>query len=127
MALNPTRKNSIFDKMGKRRQSKAYIEHEHKKLSDIMKSKTVLSFGYKSYLNYYYKMMIFNLFRCFSRCFNCTKCCREQKHSSMTARKYKRAQNAHKKISEELDLLQIVKTLRKARFMIDNSMTLKQQ
>ena len=30
----------------------------------------------------------------------------------MTARKYKRANNAYSKIAEEMDILQIVKTLR---------------
>ena len=45
----------------------------------------------------------------------------------MTARKYSRANNAYKKIAEETDLLEIIKTLRKARLIINWRMTQKQQ
>ena len=45
----------------------------------------------------------------------------------MTARKYSRANNAYKKIAEETDLLEIVKTLRRARLIINWRMTWKQQ
>lgn len=41
----------------------------------------------------------------------------------MTARKYSRANNAYKKIAEETDLLEIIKTLRKARLIINWRMT----
>jgi hypothetical protein len=41
----------------------------------------------------------------------------------MTARKYKRQMNANKKLLEELDLIEIVKTLRQARFLIDQTFT----
>ena len=77
-------------------------------LRAIMKSKVILSFGYKSYVNYWFKMFVFGFYLFFRNCFSCHKCfrcCRATKHSSMTARKYKRAQNAYKKINEEIDLI----------------------
>ena len=91
-------------------------------LLQIMKSKTVLSFGYKSFLNYYLKMGCFTIRRFLGQ-FCCCKCFKVSKHSSMTARKYKRQANGQKKINSEFDIIQIVKTLRQARFLIDNSMT----
>jgi hemerythrin superfamily protein len=95
-------------------------------LLHIMKSKTVLSFGYKSFLNYYYKMSCFKTMQCFGW-FCCCKCFKVNKHSSMTARKYKRQVNGQKKINSEFDIIEIVKTLRHARFLIDNAMTEKQK
>ena len=93
-----------------------------------MKSKMVLSFGYKSYLNYFFKISVFNFFKFFGNMCRCGSCCKTQaKHSSMTARKYRRVQNANKKFVQEMDIIEIVKTLRKARFIIDNQMTSQQQ
>lgn len=93
----------------------------------IMRSKAILSFGYKSFLNYYLKMSCFNTLRCCGRLFSCCSCFKVTKHSSMTARKYKRQANAQLKMNQELDLLEIVKTLRQARFLIDNTMTEQQK
>ena len=89
-----------------------------------MRSKAILYFGYKGFLNYYTKMYIFNTLQFFSKCF---PCCRSSKHSSMTARKFKRQNNARYKMSEEFDLIQIVKTLRQARLLIQNQLTDKQR
>ena len=44
----------------------------------------------------------------------------------MTARKYKRQKNANQKMNKELDIIQTVKTLRQARFLINNSLTAEQ-
>lgn len=95
-----------------------------KNLHDIVYSKCVLSFGYTSFVNYYYKLTCLNLVSC---CGRLGACLPRVTKSSMTARKYKRAKNAHKKITEEMDLLQIIKTLRKARFLIESQMTTQQQ
>lgn len=109
--------------------NQAIKQSQDQQLKDIVYSKTVLSFGYKSFLNYYYKLLCFN---CISfignlcQCHDLTNRCKVRK-SSMTARKYKRAKNAQKKISEEIDLIEIVKTLRAARFIINSQMTPKQQ
>ena len=107
------------------RQAERDAKRREKRLGEllhIMKSKTILSFGYKSFLNYYYKMSCFNTMRFFGR-FSCCKCFRVTKHSSMTARKFKRQANAQMKMNQELDVIEIVKTLRQARFLIDNTMT----
>lgn len=96
-------------------------------LVKIMRSKAILSFGYKSYINYYFKMYLFNTFKCFSVIFPCCSCCKYTKHSSMTARKYKRQNNAKIKMSEEFDIIQIVKTLRQVRLLISNHLTHQQR
>ena len=104
-------------------------QHEAKMtlLKAIMRSKTILSFGYQAYSNYFTKMFLFRLFKCFRCCCGCFKCCQVAKHSSMTARKYHRANNAYTKMAEEIDLLSIIKTLRRARFLINQRMDWKQQ
>jgi len=45
----------------------------------------------------------------------------------MTARKYQRANNANAKIKEEIDLIQIIKTLRRSRFLTNHFMDSHQQ
>jgi hypothetical protein len=77
-----------------------------------MRSKAILSFGYFSYLKYYFKISFYHVIKFFFGC-----CCKINKHSSMIARKYERNKNADSKILEEIDLINIVKTLRRSRFL----------
>lgn len=92
-----------------------------------MMSKTNLVFGFRQFTNYYIKIYLFNTFKCFGLLFPCFKCCKYSKHSSMTARKYKRLKNAEKKMSEELDIVQIVKTMRQVRLLLTSQLTPKQR
>ena len=83
---------------------------DNKFLTDIISAKSLLSFGYRQYILYYYKRLIY-------------KCFGKQNKTSMTSRKYQRAKNAEAKMAEEMDLITILKTLRSARFLIDSKMT----
>ena len=123
-ALSPKARRKTEQKFEKMQVLKK--KQEDQMLEDIIKSKTILSFGYKSYLNYWYKISCFNFLSCWGKFCNCCLCCKP-KSGSMTARKYKRALNGQKKLNEEFDLIQIVKTLRQARFLINNTMDPKQK
>lgn len=97
-------------------------------LVNIMKSKSRLSFGYISFFNLFCKMQTFKAMRCIDKFICCCcQCFRVTKHSSMTARKHKRQQNAQVKLNQEIDLVEIVKTLRQARFLISNMLTPQQR
>ena len=83
---------------------------DNKYLAEIIYAKSILSFGYRQYILYYYKRLIY-------------KCFGQQNKTSMTSRKYQRAKNAEAKMAEEMDLITILKTLRSARFLIDFKMS----
>lgn len=111
--------------------SRGDLSEEKKQfLTSLVKSKTVLSFGYWNYIRYYQKISLYNTLNFLKKLICCGRSDNDGKakkgNSSMTKRKYRRAQNAYKKISEEVDLIKIVKTLRIARFLIDMNFTQKQ-
>ena len=96
-------------------------DYQMKMLRAVIDSKSVLSFGYSQYTKYFYKKMITN---CFVKTF--CKCCKPKKgQSTTTERNYIRGKNGIKKIKEETDLIQIVKTLRQARLLIESQMNKK--
>ena len=85
-------------------------------------SKAILSFGYLSYLKLYFNSFVR---KCFTHAGSFCACCKITSKHSKTGRKYLRAKNGEQKIFEETDLIQIVKTLRQARFLIDLNMDAK--
>ena len=103
---------------------------EHILLKAVILSKAILSYGYvKSFKIFMNSCCLTKAFVCLRKYFCCTKIRKSRKIMAHTRiqRMKTRAQNGQEKIVEELDLIQIVKTLRKARFLIDQSMDQKQQ
>ena len=85
-------------------------EQQDKFLVDIISSKSLLSFGYRQHYWLDIKILL-------------SKCFKTNYKRSMTYRKYQRSKNGEAKLAEETDLITILKTLRSARFLINQKMS----